>query len=72
MCTLTYIPNQKETIITSKETIVKLKKLLQEADLVKFAKSKPLAIEIEQDREDAQDIVGNLRPKPIIENDELE
>ena len=37
-----------DSIETSKETIKKLKDLLQEADLVKFAKSKPLAIEIEE------------------------
>ncbi|WP_343328387.1 BatD family protein [Polaribacter staleyi] len=62
-----------ETIQTSEDTIKKLKALLQEADLVKFAKSKPLAIEIEENRKDAQDIVSNLKPKPIIEeNDELE
>ncbi len=61
------------TIVTSEETIDKLKALLQEADLVKFAKSKPLALEIEEDRKDAQSIVSNLKPKPIIEeNDELE
>ena len=63
-----------ETIDTSKETIDKLKDLLREADLVKFAKSKPLAIEIEDDRKDAEFIIGNLKPKPIIEkeDDELE
>jgi hypothetical protein len=64
--------NEVETINTSKETIKKLKELLQEADLVKFAKSKPLALEIEEDRKDAEDIVSNLKPKPIIEDDELE
>jgi hypothetical protein len=62
-----------DTIETSKETIAKLKDLLREADLVKFAKSKPLAIEIEDDRRDAEHIIGNLKPKPIIEKeDELE
>ena len=62
-----------DTIETSKETINKLKDLLREADLVKFAKSKPLAIEIEDDRRDAEHIIGNLKPKPIIEkDDELE
>ncbi|MGB0891909.1 MAG: hypothetical protein ACPGUU_06115 [Flavobacteriaceae bacterium] len=62
-----------ETIEASKETLNKLKELLREADLVKFAKSKPLAIEIEDDRKDAEDILNNLKPKPIIEeNDELE
>ena len=64
--------NEAETISTSKETIKKLKELLQEADLVKFAKSKPLALEIEEDRKDAELIIHNLKPKPIIEDDELE
>jgi hypothetical protein len=62
-----------ETIETSSETIKALKDLLHEADLVKFAKSKPLALEIEQNRKDAQYVVDNLKPKPIIEeDDELE
>lgn len=59
------------TINTSKETIKKLKELLQEADLVKFAKSKPMSIEIEEDRKDAQEIISNLKPNPI-KKDELE
>lgn len=49
-------------IITDKETLHKLKKLLQESDLVKFAKSKPLAIEIENDRKMAEVIINNLQP----------
>lgn len=63
-----------ETIATSQETLDRLKSLLREADLVKFAKSKPMAIEIEDDRKDAEYIIGNLKPKPIIEEkeDELE
>jgi hypothetical protein len=62
-----------DSIETSKETINRLKDLLREADLVKFAKSKPLALEIEDDRKDAEYIIGNLKPKPIIEkNDALE
>lgn len=60
------------TIQTSKETILKLKELLQEADLVKFAKSKPIAIEIEEDRKDAEKIISNLKPKPIPKKNELE
>jgi hypothetical protein len=64
--------NDAETIETSKETIKKLKKLLREADLVKFAKSKPLALEIEEDRKDAELVIHNLKPKPIIADDELE
>jgi hypothetical protein len=62
-----------DSIETSKETIDRLKDLLREADLVKFAKSKPLALEIEDDRKDAEYIIGSLKPKRIIEkNDELE
>lgn len=53
-----------ETIETNPETLKKLKELLQEADLVKFAKSKPLSHEIEEDRKDAEDIVKQLQPKP--------
>jgi len=60
-----------KTIYTSTETIKKLRELLQEADLVKFAKSKPISIEIEEDRKDAQEIISNLKPKPI-KKDELE
>jgi hypothetical protein len=64
-----------ETIELSKETFDTLKALLQEADLVKFAKSKPLSYEIEEDRKDAESILNEMKPKPIIEeeqNDELE
>lgn len=64
--------NKIKSIDTSKETIQTLKELLQEADLVKFAKSKPLAFEIEEDRKDAENIISNLKPKPIVEEDELE
>ena len=39
---------------------------------MKFAKSKPLALEIEENRKDAELIIHNLKPKPIIEDDELE
>jgi hypothetical protein len=59
-------------ITTNKTTIQKLKDLLREADLVKFAKSKPLAPEIEEDRKDAEEVLHNLKPKPVIKNDELE
>ncbi|MBT4414439.1 MAG: hypothetical protein HOC83_10165 [Polaribacter sp.] len=64
--------NDADTILTTKETIQKLKELLQEADLVKFAKSKPLAIEIEEDRKDVEEVIHNLKPKPETKDDELE
>lgn len=63
---------EANTINTSKENIKRLKDLFQEADLVKFAKSKPLASEIEEDRKDAEEVVHNLKPKPVIEDEELE
>ena len=67
--------NKAKTIDASKETIKKLNALLQEADLVKFAKSTPLSHEIEEDRRDAEEVLNNLKPTPIIEetkDDELE
>ena len=67
--------NKAKTIDASKETIKKLNALLQEADLVKFAKSTPLSHEIEEDRKDAEEILYTLKPTPIIEeikDDELE
>lgn len=54
--------NTTEAILTDKDTIKKLKDLLQQADLVKFAKSKPLAHEIEGDRNIAMHILNNLKP----------
>lgn len=59
-----------ESIITDKETIQKLKSLLQEADLVKFAKSKPLSHEIEEDRKDAENVINNIKSKPIEETED--
>ena len=56
--------NDAKTIETSREVIKKLKELLSEADLVKFAKSKPLSHEIEEDRRDAEDVLNGLKPKP--------
>ena len=44
------------------ETLIKLQKLLQEADLVKFAKSKPLQNEISLHRMDAEGIIDTLHP----------
>lgn len=63
---------EANTINTTKENIKKLRDLFQEADLVKFAKSKPLASEIEEDRKDAEQVVHNLKPKPVIKDEELE
>ncbi|MCG8794664.1 hypothetical protein [Tenacibaculum finnmarkense] len=64
--------NNIKSIETDKETIYKLKKLLQESDLVKFAKSKPMDYQIEQDRKDAKNIIDNLKPKKEAIEDEVE
>ena len=64
--------NDTKSIETSREIIDKLKGLLQESDLVKFAKSKPLSHEIEEDRKDAKLIIDNLKPKKQVEEDEVE
>ena len=55
--------NDAKTIDASRDSIRKLKALLREADLVKFAKSKPLSHEIEEDRKDAEVVLNELKPK---------
>ena len=57
--------NDIESIKTTKETIKKLRDLLREADLVKFAKSKPLSEQIEFCRKEAEDVVTELKPEVI-------
>ncbi|CAM1334157.1 hypothetical protein [Tenacibaculum aestuariivivum] len=64
--------NNIKSIETDGVTVYKLKKLLQESDLVKFAKSKPIAHQIEQDRKDAKHIIDNLKPKKEEIEDEVE
>lgn len=59
--------NTPKNINISKETVRKLNALLQEADLVKFAKSTPLSHEIEEDRRVAEKVLNDLRPIPLIE-----
>jgi hypothetical protein len=59
----------------NKDTIQKLNALLNEADLVKFAKSTPLSHEIEEDRRIAEKVLNDLKPIPLIketEENELE
>lgn len=57
--------NDSESISTTKETIKKLRGLLREADLVKFAKSKPLSEQIEVNRKEAEEVVTELKPETI-------
>ena len=60
--------NTPKNINITKETIRKLNALLQEADLVKFAKSTPLSHEIEEDRRVAEKVLNDLKPIPLIED----
>ncbi len=54
--------NNSSNLNIPKETLYKLQKLLQEAVLVKFAKSKPLQNEIALHRGDAEGIIDVLHP----------
>lgn len=56
--------DSSSSLTIPKETLKKLQRLLKEADLVKFAKSKPLLNEIELHRNDAETIIDNLHPEP--------
>ncbi|WP_440879822.1 hypothetical protein [Tenacibaculum sp. C7A-26P2] len=62
--------NKVNTITTDKDTIEKLERLLIQSDFVKFAKSKPLANDIEFDRKNAEIIIKNVKPAVISENSE--
>ncbi|WP_347172721.1 hypothetical protein [Polaribacter uvawellassae] len=70
--------NDSKSISTTKENIKKLRDLLREADLVKFAKSKPMSEQIEANRKEAEEVVNELKPEAIktpetkTEDDELE
>lgn len=64
--------HKEKTIVTETDTIQQLKKLLQESDLVKFAKSKPLALEIENDRKTTEFIINNLQPSTVTETIAIE
>ena len=54
--------NSSSNLNIPKETLLRLQELLKEADLVKFAKSKPLLNEIELHRSDAEKIIDKMHP----------
>lgn len=60
---LVTVQNDSKKLGLSKETISNINKLLRNADLVKFAKSKPISNEIEFDRKTAEQIINNIQPK---------
>ena len=55
--------NDSSNLNIPKEPVSKLKRLLQEADLVKFAKSKPLLNTTDLHRKDAETIIEKMHPK---------
>ncbi len=57
--------NSSSHLNISGDTLLKLKQLLKEADLVKFAKSRPLQNQIALHREDAEGIIDTLHPKKV-------
>lgn len=54
--------NSSSKLNIPEETLRKLKRLLKEADLVKFAKMKPLLNEIELHRQDAEIVIDVMHP----------
>ena len=61
--------NESSQLGISKETIKELKEVLQSADLVKFAKSKPIVEEIKGHRNISERILQNLKPVKAEENE---
>ncbi|MCF6168116.1 hypothetical protein [Lutibacter sp.] len=62
--------NESSNLGISKETIKQLKEVLQSADLVKFAKAKPIIEEIKRDRTIAENILKNTQSAVQIKQDE--
>ncbi len=68
------VANQKKLKL-SKETLVNLEKVLMQADLVKFAKVKPLDFEIEEDKKRISSTIVTIHnsiPTVVEQTDELE
>ncbi|RVU90696.1 BatD family protein [Flavobacterium columnare] len=58
---------QKRKLKLSRETVESLEKVLKQADLVKFAQSKPLDFEIEEDRKKIESTIINIHKSiPVI------
>ena len=57
------VQNKTKKLGLTRDTLDTVNSLLKNADLVKFAKSKPLATEIEDDRKSAELIIKKIQPK---------
>lgn len=64
--------NSSSKLDIPEEAILKLRKLLTDADLVKFAKYVPLANEIEVHRKYTGEILNDLQPKKVEEHEAVE
>jgi hypothetical protein len=65
---------KQKKIKLSNETVENLEKVLKQADLVKFAKSKPLDFEIEEDKKRISNSIVTIHksiPEEVEEDDEL-
>ena len=70
LITLLEIHNKSKKLDFSKERITELHHFLQQADLVKFAKSKPDIFQIEEDRKTAETIIQDIQAavhKPVLD-----
>jgi len=70
LITLLEIHNKSNKIGIDKERITQLHQFLQQADLVKFAKSKPELLEIQENRKSAEIIINDIQSvvhKPILD-----
>ncbi len=61
--------NESSKLGISKETIQQLKEVLESADMVKFAKSKPIVEEIKAHRNLSERILQNLKPAKDTKNE---
>ena len=61
--------NESSKLGISKETIRELKEVLESADMVKFAKSKPIVEEIKAHRNLSERILQNLKPAKETKNE---
>lgn len=67
--------SKQKKLKLSNETVVHLEKVLKQADLVKFAKSKPLDFEIEEDKKRIANTIVTIHksiPKEIEKENELD
>lgn len=64
----------KKKMAVSQETLENLERVLKQADLVKFAKSKPLDFEISEDKKKIENAIltlDNAIPEEVVEEDDI-